>query len=787
MSSIIDKLRGDFVLKAKTRWKEKEQNEAAVNELASKLQLTPLVTSLFISRGLDTEEKIADFLSTDQQDFHDPFLLEGMDKTVERVKRAIENGEQILIFGDYDADGVSSTTVLFLALQELGADVEFYIPNRFTEGYGPNEEAFRWAHRAGFSLIITVDTGIAAVHEAEVAKELGIDLIITDHHEPPPQLPEALAIIHPKLEGGVYPFHYLAGVGVAFKVAHALLGRVPEHLLEIAVIGTVADLVPLHGENRLLVQRGLKKLRTTKNIGLQALFKVAKLSQSEITEESVGFSIGPRINAVGRLEDAAPAVHLLLSEDEEEAAELAQEIDELNNLRKDIVKQITEEAIAEVEMYYPPEKNKVLVLAREGWNPGVIGIVASKLVDRFYRPAIVLCIDKEKETAKGSARSIEGFDLYANLSDCRDILPHFGGHPMAAGMTLHMNDVEELRNRLNKQADALLTEEDFIPITAVDAVCKVEDVTLSAIEEMQKLAPFGVGNPKPRIAVEDAELESIRAIGSDGSHLKMTLKGEYGALDTVGFGFGALTKEISPVARVSVLGEASINEWNNFRKPQLMIQDISVKDWQLFDWRSMRNVETNLSELSREKLTIVYFSEEVLQKYSLDEYKEYIVHASAVTTLENRYVVLLDLPASTEELKKVCMNGFPPRIYTVFYQENNHLFSTVPTREHFKWYYSFLHQKAPFSLKQYGEQLCRHKGWSKDTVNFMTQVFFELEFVTIKDGVIFMAEGIQKRDLTESNIYREKINQLQLEKDLVYSTYQQLYTWFETVRNHKEV
>ncbi|MCP1125309.1 single-stranded-DNA-specific exonuclease RecJ [Bacillus sp. 3103sda1] len=775
------------MLQAKTRWKEKYYNEELVGQLANKLQLSPLVTSLLLNRGLDTEEKIVDFLNTEQQEFHDPFLLEGMDRTVERIRQAIQNGEQILIFGDYDADGVSSTTVLFLALQELGADVEFYIPNRFTEGYGPNEEAFRWAHRAGFSLIITVDTGIAAVHEAQVAKELGVDLIITDHHEPPPELPEALAIIHPKLDGGVYPFHYLAGVGVAFKVAHALLGSVPEHLLEIAVIGTVADLVPLYGENRLLVQRGLKKLRTTQRVGLQGLFKVANISQGEITEESVGFAIGPRINAVGRLEDATPAVHLLLSEDVEEAKELAQEIDELNKLRKDIVKQITEEAIAEVEAHYPPEENKVLVLAKEGWNPGVIGIVASKLVDRFYRPTIVLSIDPEKGTAKGSARSIEGFDLYANLSDCRDILPHFGGHPMAAGMTLNMNDVSELRRRLNEQAAVQLSDEDFIPVTVVDAVCDVEDVTLAAIEEMQKLAPFGVGNPKPRIAVKGAGLESIRAIGSDGSHLKMTLRDGQATLDSVGFGFGAFAKEISPVAHVSIVGEASINEWNNFRKPQIMIQDIAVEAWQLFDWRSMRNVEANLADLSRDKLTIVYFKEEALQKFSLEAYTDYLVHAKDVTTLEGRYVVVLDLPNATEDLKRICEKGFPDRIYTVFYQENNHLFSTVPTREHFKWYYSFLHQKAPFSLRQYGEQLCRHKGWSKDTVNFMTQVFFELEFVTIKDGVIFMAEEMKKRDLTESNTYREKINHLQLEKELVYSTYQQLYAWFETIRNHKEV
>jgi single-stranded-DNA-specific exonuclease len=773
------------LLRAKTRWKQRSRNEELVQRLSHSLQLTPLVTSLLINRGLETEEEIANFLYTERQEFHDPFLLKDMDRAVQRIRQAVEAGEQILVFGDYDADGVSSTTVLLLALQEIGANVEFYIPNRFTEGYGPNEGAFRWAKDAGYSLIITVDTGISAIKEARLAKELGVDLIITDHHEPPPELPEAYAIIHPKLEDSIYPFRDLAGVGVAFKVAHALLGRVPDHLLDIAVIGTIADLVPLYGENRLIAKRGIEKLRQTTRPGLQALFQVANSKQQDLDEESVGFAIGPRINAVGRLEDAAPAVHLLLTEDTWEAKELVAEIDSLNKLRQEIVQEIATQAIQEVEQFYPPDKNKVLVLAREGWNTGVIGIVASKLVERFYRPTIILSIDREKGIAKGSARSIEGFDLFANLSDCRDILPHFGGHPMAAGMTLDMNDVDELRRRLNEMADRQLKEDDLLPVTEIDAVCKLEDITLDAIEEMNLLAPFGVGNPKPRIQVNDVELDSIRQIGSDGSHLKLMLRDGPTKLDGIGFGFGKAAEEISPVSKVSIVGEVSINEWNNFRKPQLMISDIAVKDWQLFDWRSIRNIEKHILSLPQNVLKIIYFRDETLAGFSLKDFESCLVPAQKAydLSLEGSYTVLLDMPPTIESLQRLFLKGFPDRIYTVFYQEMQHTFSTVPTRDHFKWYYAFLRQQAPFSIVKHGEQLCQHKGWSKDTVNFMTMVFFELEFVTIQDGVIFISDQTRKRDLTESVTYREKMNQLQLEKELVYSTYQQLKAWFQNLKN----
>ncbi|WP_226526350.1 single-stranded-DNA-specific exonuclease RecJ [Metabacillus niabensis] len=773
------------MLKANTRWMIQSSDETFIQNLRENLSVTPLVASLLVNRGINSVEAAKEFLDTDSQTFHDPFLLKDMDKAVQRIQKAIHNNEHILVYGDYDADGVSSTTVLLTTLQKLGAKADFYIPNRFSEGYGPNEAAFRLAHERGFSLIITVDTGIAAVHEAEVAKGLGVDLIITDHHEPGPVLPDALAIIHPKQPECTYPFKELAGVGVAFKLSHALLGEVPTDLLEVAAIGTIADLVALHGENRLIAKRGINQLKTTNRIGLKALLKIANVKLQEINEDTIGFALGPRINAVGRLQSADPAVDLLLSDNEEEAMMIAEEIDLRNKERQKLVNTMTEEAIQEVNTRFPIEQNPVLVIAKEGWNPGVVGIVASRLVDRFYRPTIVLSIDKEKGIAKGSARSIVGFDLFENLSTCRDILPHFGGHPMAAGMTLQLEDVNELRERLVEKAQMILTEDDFIPVTRVDVSCKLEDITVKSIEEMQQLSPFGMNNPKPIIHLEDMTLANVRKIGAEQNHLKIVFSQEEQQLDCVGFGMGYIHDELSPAVAVSAIGELTINEWNNLRKPQIMLKDLKVNQWQLFDFRGSRNVDHLISLFSsNEAGQIITFQSktyEELAQRGLDHKARRVQSDEEAKNLDARdkHLLLLDIPSSIELLDGLFSKGKPARIYSVFQQEADHFFSTIPTRDHFKWYYGFLRKQGSFKLREQGELLAKHKGWTKETIEFMSQVFFELEFVTIENGVISTNSTSQKRDLSESKTYTQKQNQIELEKTLLYTSYMQLKQWFE--------
>ncbi len=772
------------MLKSKTRWIVRKSDQQLVNTLVNELKITPLVASLLINRGLDTASSARYFLFGKEQ-FHDPYLLKGMDKAVTRIREAIKRQEPILIFGDYDADGVSSTTVLMITLKELGANVQFYIPNRFTEGYGPNEPAFRRAAESGIKLIITVDTGISAVSEAAAAKELGLDLIITDHHEPGPVLPEALAIIHPKLPDSIYPFRELAGVGVAFKLAHALYGEIPEHLLEIAVIGTIADLVSLKDENRLIAKKGLEKLKVTKNKGLRAILKVAGVEQQSINEETIGFSLAPRINAVGRLENADMAVDLLLTEDSYEAEELAREMDDLNKTRQSIVNTITLEAIEEVEKNYPIDSNSVLVIGKEGWNAGVIGIVASRLVEKYYRPTIVLSFDSEKGLAKGSARSIEGFDLFKNLSECRDILPHFGGHPMAAGMTLKLDDVSELRRRLNTLANEQLTTEDFVPITLLDHQINVEEINLSSLDELNLLAPFGMDNPKPKVLINNVQISSMRKIGSEQNHLKILVNENGANLDGIGFGLGQLMDHISPASKISLIGELAINEWNNIRKPQIFIQDASVESWQLFDHRGVKRISSMVQTIPKEKRKYVVFNKEQLDKVEPVLLNEvvHIQNESEAMAFDSHQanIVLVDLPPSKDILRHLLNGKQPARIYAYFQKESSDFFSTIPTRDHFKWFYAFLLKKGPIDLGRHGDDIAKHRGWTAETITFMSKVFSELEFVTINNGFITLNKQSQKRDLTDSITYQTKQAQYALERDLLFSSFQQLKSWFDQV------
>lgn len=779
------------MLKPKSRWSvQQHKSEDDVKELCSELKISPLVASLLVRRGLNTASLAKKFLYEHEEQCHDPYLLTGMDIAVNRIHQAIENQEPILIFGDYDADGVTSTSVMMLTLKELGAIVDFYIPNRFTEGYGPNEPAFRHAHESGVKLIITVDTGISAVHEASVLKSLGADLIITDHHEPGPILPEALAIIHPKLPGSTYPFKELAGVGVAFKLSQALLGRLPEHLLEFVAIGTIADLVPLVDENRYLVKRGLKKIRSSSRTGIKALCKQAGIEQQTIDEETIGFTIGPRINAVGRLDSADPAVHLLLSEDLDEAEMLAEEIDSYNKERQRIVSSIADEAIQQVNDFYPIEENSVIVVGQEGWNAGVVGIVASRLVEAFYRPTIVLSFDREKGIAKGSARSIEGFDLFKNLSTCREILPHFGGHPMAAGMTLKLEDVDELRTRLNELAVSQLSEEDFIPITVVDLEMSIKNVQLNALEELQLLAPFGTSNKKPKILLRDAKISQIKKIGANQSHLKLALEHEGAILDGIGFHLGEKVDHISPQSKLSVVGELSINEWNNIRKPQILLHDLAINEWQLFDYRGIKQVG-KLKEMVPTSKWISFnnqISEKIKQALSDRLHLIETVEQARNIDIDEQFVVLYDLPTSKELLTSLLNGKKPARIYAHFYKEASDFFSTIPTRDHFKWYYAFLSKKAPFDLKKYGDELAKYRGWSRETIDFMSQVFFELDFVKINNGFITLNTSSHKRDLTSSKTYQKKQEDLALEQELLYSSYQVLHSWLdECIRGSVEI
>lgn len=775
------------MIESKKRWRLTTPDEGLVQAIQQELSISSVLAKILVTRGISSAEKAKNFMAVGMENIHNPYLMKDMDIAVERIRRAIENQEKIVVYGDYDADGVTSTTVMMTVLEDLGAEASFKIPNRFKHGYGPNKELFQQAADEGATLIVTVDNGISGIDEVAFANSLGLDVIISDHHDIGDVMPDALAVIHPRHPEGTYPFGELAGVGVAFKMAQALYEEVPEHLFELVAIGTIADLVPLHGENRILVKAGLEALRDSPRPAIEALAEVSGVKQRDITEETIGFMFGPRVNAIGRLQDADPAVRLFMTEDMGEARSLAGGLDVLNKERQAIVKQIAEEATAQVEQRYPDGPPHVIIVAQEGWNPGVVGIVASKLVEQYYRPAIVLSLNPETGKAKGSARSIEGFHLYNELAENRDILPHFGGHPMAAGMTLDIEHVDELRSRLNKQAEAGLSEEDLVPVVEIDIPVRLDEIDTETIESMRMLAPFGMGFAKPKFFLGDVTVSSIRKIGASQNHLKVELAQDAATIDAVGFGLGPVGDELTPDVKIDVIGDLQVNEWNGRKKPQLMIEDVRTDEWQLYDIRGIRQVARWSKLIPDKNQVFLAFRPDTAAVFE-SLLGQTILGPEDLKGIEahKHHLVLLDLPDSEDELAAVLAELKPKRIYAHFYAKESQYFEQIPTREQFAWLFSFIKKRGTFDFKKHCDELAKHKGWSRETLFFMLQVFFELEFVTLNNGLTELAKAPSKRDLTEAPIYKKREQQIALEQKLLYASYRDLKQWFDAKVAAKE-
>lgn len=761
------------------KWFVNQPDAHAVKHIEKTCQLSSIAAKILVARGFTTEQQVKQLLVEDKSAMHDPFLLHNMDKFVERIEHALAQGEKIRIFGDYDCDGITSTALLLQTLYDLGANVDYVIPDRFIHGYGPNSELFRLAHEDGVQLIITVDNGISGNGPIQLAKELGMDVIVTDHHEAGEELPPADMIIHPRIPHGQYPFGELAGVGVALKLAHALYGEVPPHLFGLAAIGTVADLVSLTGENRYIVKKGMENLRRSNKVWVHALCEVAGTAQEEINEETIGFYFAPRLNALGRLGSAMPGVEFLMSEQKEQATAFAQLLNDKNKERKDLVKQTTDQAIAMVEADEALQKARVLIVMHEDWNPGVVGIVASRLVEKYYKPTIVLGINEEKGLAKGSARSIEGFHLYNELAKNRDILPHFGGHPMAAGMTLEALNVPELFERLNNQAQQALTEEQLIPKLTIDVPLDISEVTVEAIEQIAQLGPFGMDFAKPVFALEDVKIKAMRKIGASEDHLKLELEDRYGSIDAIGFSKGYLYDELSYGSAFSFVGDLQINEWQNRKKAQFMVQDVKANEWQLFDMRGKKQPKQMFSYIPKNDTLFVVFDEANITQFS-ESLQAEIVHASALTSTNKRYIAFLDLPNDEVEVINILQQTQPERIYAHFFTPSSAYFNGMPTRQHFSSYYQFLKNRPSFHLRQHLGQLAKYTGLTEDTIKFMTMVFFELGFVKIENGLISVNEHTEKRALETAIIYKERQKRMMLEEKLLYAPYNELKQWLNS-------
>ena len=500
------------------KWTLKHKGKVKEANLSKKIDISPEISQILVNRGVDSKKDAEIFMNPSLEYLRDPFLMKDMDKAVKRIKMAIENKENIYIYGDYDVDGVSSTSILYLYFKSINYPVKYYIPNRLEEGYGINENAIRKIYEDGCDLIITVDCGITSVKEVELANELGIDVIISDHHECQSEIPNAYAIINPKQEDCNYPFDMLCGCGVAFKIIQALTDEeefktTMYDYLEIATLATICDIVPLVDENRIIVKNGLKLMKEGKNLGLRELIKVCGIESGQIGSSHIGFSVGPRINASGRLGYSYLGVQLFTTDDENEAKEIAN-ILEAKNIERQLIEskmyKEAEEIIANNEEY---KNDKVLVVAKEGWQHGIIGIVASKLTEKYYKPTILLTIEDGEAT--GSARSIKGFNMFEALVSCKDLMNKFGGHEQAAGLALSEENISELKKRINEIADYNLTKEDLIENIKVEFELDEESVDLKLVDDLHKLEPFGLSNPSPRFIMRDLLLTHIYFMGKN--------------------------------------------------------------------------------------------------------------------------------------------------------------------------------------------------------------------------------------------------------------------------------
>jgi single-stranded-DNA-specific exonuclease len=585
-NTLIDKI---MLSLSNKKWFMTEPSVETVSLLQEKLQLPKPVAEVLINRGITTEEKANDFIDAELSSLHDPFLMNGMSEAVNRVILALEKKESITVFCDYDVDGVTSAAFLTHFFRDLNCEVEAYLPERKIEGYGLNSIAVKKIRESGTGLMITADCGITGVKEVALANKIGLDVIITDHHQVGEEgLPKAIAVLNPHREDCNYPYQFLSGVGLAFKLAIGVRNelysagwpkeRLPnlKRHLDLFALGTIADVAPLTGENHTLTLHGLKMLSISAKPGLVALKETAGIV-GNVDARSVGFGLGPRLNAAGRLGKADHGLHLLISTDIKTAKTLAQELEITNRTRKEI----QEETVAEAESIFRDKinikKDRIIVLASEIFHPGVIGIAASRLVDKYHRPTILIAL--EEGQGKGSGRSIPKFNLFKALTDCGKHLVQFGGHAYAAGLTIKEDQVDEFRDAMNEVGQSYLSDEDLIAEVKLDALLRLEEINLFLYTRMTLLEPFGAENPVPCFLSRGVQLQELKLIGKNKTHIRFRAKQGKGRIEGVGFGFAELLESVDIATDLfDIVYELNLNTWNGREKLEIKLLDIRLCD-----------------------------------------------------------------------------------------------------------------------------------------------------------------------------------------------------------------
>lgn len=766
-------------------WKLRKQDnlESIIEELRqSGRNFSDDFLRLAALRGIKTTEDLLNRTNPEPQLFHDPYLMYDMDKAIERIQRAVENNERILIYGDYDADGITSTLILYEGLEMVGADVHYYLPNRLTDGYGPNEE--RWLalkEEWNIDLIITCDNGVTGHQPVERMKAEGIDVIITDHHEIQADLPDAYAVIHPNHPKGEYPFKDLSGAGVALKVTSALLEEIVPEALELAAIGTVADMVSLTDENRTIVLSGLNLMKSSQRIGLRMLLEEEKVQAHSIDTETIGFIIGPRLNAVGRLGDASPGLELLKTFDSNEARELLKQVNQANRQRQELTSTIVtelEERLADLSLL-----PNIILEAGENWPAGVLGIVASRLVNKYQRPAIIFQYDADLKQYKGSARSVASIDLFQELYPLKNLMLKFGGHSQAAGLTVEEDNwsafCEALKSRMEAFTEQLALKESL----DIDMQLSPDAISLEFIEEVSNLAPFGMDNPKPVFLFDQIAINQIRFIGSEQTHLKFSFaKSNKEWVQAIGFSKADLARGIQDGEEISFVGELNINQWNGNVSPQVQITDLGQKGIRWLDYRASE-IHPDLFTLNNSVYVFAHKSIARQMKSRINETNKVLIFKEFaeqdLSTFEN--LVLMEPPAKLNQLEDLLTASSWSHIYLGSFIAESKFLAGSPSRQELIQFYQFLKKYKEIDFTKSSQQLTNQLNLPLVKLKLMILMFSEAKFVTMENGglIKFNEEQSGKVDLTTLSSYVNYQEALETEKFLNYQPIDKIKKYFE--------
>ena len=737
----------------KYNWIYPNYDENFIKELES-YSISKNIAKILNARNITDMTSVKKYFSDEYEEGYDPFLMHDMQKAVDRINEAIENEEKILVYGDYDADGITSTVLLVETLISMGANVSSYIPNRFEEGYGPNKEAFTKIINSGITLIITVDNGIAGVEEVDLANELGCDVIVTDHHKIQDTIPNAYAIIHPEHPEGNYPFKKLAGVGVAFKLAHALLEIFPDFLLDLVAIGTIADMVSITDENRIFVKQGLELINEDPRIGLKMLLELSGID-TKIDEQTVGFYIAPKLNSIGRMDSAKLGLTFLMAEEPVTARALAEQIEQYNIQRKQVTEEIVKDVISKIENSDKKQKNVIMVSGE--YHEGVLGIVASNIVEKYQRPVFIM--NEKDGILKGSARSIFDFNIYVAMNKISDLFVAFGGHTLAAGFSFEQDNFEKIEEFLDNEFEEFKQNNDLKANKNIDIVTSLEDISYQFLNSLDALKPYGMDFEKPTVLIENAMVLNKAYFGSEKQYLRLTIADEVGNLDCITFKDSVTFDKVEKNDIIDLVCNIDKNNFNGRTKLQAHIIDIHIKE---FLFEDLRFINYDISNIDKNCLKLSKHRDD--KDNNFYQYKD----LDSLIDEEFEYIYLLDIPTSKEYLYKI-ITLKPKKVFLIC--EEKQVLSDVyliDKNRLIKLFNLILStNNKQINVAQQLDKLLAVLKTNVDSLKIMIQIFKELELINFVNNTIILNPDYKTVDLKKSSSFIRMENIFEVENLLL--------------------